>query len=69
MDIKYLVVGLFQFLFPETHGWLNGWGWIRIKVLEPNDIALGSTPEVSRNERFSVADVSYDVKRAEPRAV
>jgi hypothetical protein len=40
-----------------------------IKVLEPHGTALGSTPVVSGNERFFVNDVSYDVKRAEPRAV
>jgi hypothetical protein len=37
--------------------------------LEPHGTALGSTPEVSGNERFFVTDVSHDVKRAEPRAV
>jgi hypothetical protein len=43
--------------------------WICIKVLEPHGTALGSTPEVSGNERFYVTDVSYYVKRAEPRTV
>jgi hypothetical protein len=42
---------------------------ICIKVLEPHGAALGSTPEVSGSERFSVNDVRYDVNRAEPRAV
>jgi hypothetical protein len=37
------------------------------KNVEPHGTALGSTPEVSGNERFRVTDVSYDVKRAKPK--